>query len=193
MRILKQIKEPTEKNVIWAKANSSGTYDEFIWGVKGWEPLGGSGGGGGGPETDPIYLSQKPTLATKADVDAKIAAILVNEMTEEQVEAIVEEAIQTAQISGQIATETWVNSQLATIPVVHDPEVFTVADPVVATFGLDKVPLFISEVLVLNGDTALYYLQATDYSIEGRNITIINPTLTSGWRVKVLYTYMYGS
>lgn len=192
MKVVKSLHEPQDKNVIWARPNDTGTYDELIWGNKGWEAFGGSGGGGG-PETDPIYLSQKPTLATKADVDAKIAAALVNEMTEEQVEAIVEEAIQTAQTSGQIATETWVNSQLATIPVVHVPEVFTVADPVVATFGLDKIPLFISEALVLNGDTALYYLQATDYSIEGRNITIINPTLTSGWRVKVLYTYMYGS
>lgn len=192
MRILKTIKEPKEKNVIWAKPNSSGQYDELIWGNKGWEPIGGSGGGGG-PETDPIYTADKPNLATKADVDTKIAAALVNQMTEEQVEAIVEQAIQTAETSGEIATENWVMYQLSTIPIVHAPEVFTVADPVVSTFGLDKTPLFISEALVLNGDTALYYLQSTDYSVEGRNITIINPALTSGWRVKVLYTYMYGS
>ncbi len=130
-------------------------------------------------------------------VDQKIATAIANaivgQMTEEQVNSIVETAIQAAEQSGEIATETWVDGQLATIPVLHIPEVFTVADPVVNTFTLDKTPLFISEVLVLNGDVAMYYLQASDYSVEGRNIIINNPALTPEWRVKVIYTYAHGS
>ncbi len=356
MRVLKQIREPEDKNVIWARPNASGQYDEQIWGPNGWEPIGSGGSGPGGPETDPVYRSERVLLATKAElstyetktgVDTKITAALQgtatdteladletrieteldgyvtkteleealdglsipgamqwhdsvssesalptglttddegytlqvedtgasylwngtkwiklsgvtdlsNYDTKTQVDAKVAEkqdattvgqagqvllggstagtfttkTIDTTPSSGSdnlitsgaiytvntnltteindvdtrvstleakasdFVTTTNLNAILATIPIAHVPEIFTVADPVVATFTLDKTPEFISEALVLNGDTALYYLQASDYSVDGKNITITNPTLTPGWRVKVIYTYVYGS
>lgn len=92
-----------------------------------------------------------------------------------------------------VVTHEELDEILVTVPMAHAPEVFTVTDPVVSTFALEKTPTFVSEVLILNGEAALYYLQAADYSVAGRNITIVNPTLTPGWRVKVMYSYAYGS
>ncbi len=67
-------------------------------------------------ELTPNPVSGRMTLAGEdmafvKDIDTKIAAALVDQMTEEQVESIVEQAIQTAETSGEIATETWVQNQ----------------------------------------------------------------------------------
>ncbi len=153
MRIIRSIIEPKEKNVIWAKPNSTNTYDEFIWGNKGWEPVGGSGGGPGGPEVDPIYTADKASLATKA----------------------------------------WVQEEFYGNTILHKPEVFTIGSTMVKSFTLDKAPLFTTDVLVLDGSSNLHYLQDSDFTISGRIITINNPTLTPGMKVKVNYAYIYGN
>ncbi len=81
-----------------------------------------TGGGSGGPETDPIYTADKPNLATNQSVDTKIADVLVNQMTQEQVEAIAETAIANAQATGDIAQQTWVTNQINEATEEHRAE-----------------------------------------------------------------------
>lgn len=54
------------------------------------------------------------------------------------------------------------------------------------TFTLQNAPKFASEVLVLKSES-FHYLQEGDYSITGNQLTIVNPALQSGDRVKIVY------
>ncbi len=57
------------------------------------------------------------------------------------------------------------------------------------TYTLTKTPVDIIEVLVLNGTSNLYYLeQDVDYTISGKDITITGVTLSSGMKMKFIYT-----
>ena len=64
-----------------------------------------------GPDVDGDFAVEGRKLAWVDTVDSKIATVLINQMTEEQVEAIAETAIANAQATGDIAQQTWVNSQ----------------------------------------------------------------------------------
>ncbi len=49
--------------------------------------------------------------------------------------------------------------------------------------------LFIDYILILNGSTGLYYLQdnGSDYSVGTNTVTINNPVLTDGMKIKIAY------
>jgi hypothetical protein len=70
-----------------------------------------SDGSGVGNETDPIYTTDKPNLATKSDLSTAIADAQLNNLSKEQVDAIVQAAIQNAEVEDHLATQTYVNSQ----------------------------------------------------------------------------------
>ncbi len=54
------------------------------------------------------------------------------------------------------------------------------------TFNLQNTPKFLTDVLVLQS-SSFHYLQAADYNLAGNQLTINNPTLVSGDKVKVIY------
>ncbi len=49
--------------------------------------------------------------------------------------------------------------------------------------------LFIDYILVLNGSTGMYYLQdnGSDYTVGTNTVTISNPTLADGMKIKIAY------
>ncbi len=65
------------------------------------------------------------------------------------------------------------------------PEVMSF-DGTNTTFALKYTPKFVSELLVLKSDT-FHYLQEGDYTITGNQLTITNPVLQSGDKVKIVY------
>ncbi len=64
-------------------------------------------------KVDEISPDVGETFATETYVTNAIADAIADEMTEDQVKAIVNTAIQRAEDTGEIATETWVNEQLS--------------------------------------------------------------------------------
>lgn len=69
---------------------------------------------------------------------------------------------------------------------VMPPEVKTY-DGVNSFFDLKYAPKFEINVYILKPDDSFYMLQAGDYSISGTRITISNPTLVEGDRMKIIY------
>ena len=72
------------------------------------------------------------------------------------------------------------------VPVVQLPYVTDYNGTQVYT--LPKAPDVVFEVWILNGDTSATLLQISDYTWSGTDLTISNPTLSSGMKVRVHYT-----
>ncbi len=73
------------------------------------------------------------------------------------------------------------------LAIIQPPELFNYDDTQSNTFELLKIPLFILQILVLDGTQIFYYLQDSDYNLTGKTLVINSPTLSAGMKVKVQY------
>lgn len=82
-------------------------------------------------------------------------------------------------------------------PVARKPELFKYGGAAETGYTsissnvitLTNTILFIDYILILNGSTGLYYLQdnGADYTVGTNTVTISNPTLTDGMKIKIAY------
>lgn len=76
----------------------------------------------------------------------------------------------------------------ANIGIMARPEVFNYDDNGGSNvFQLTYVPKFITEALVLKSSSFVYIQEGGDYTLSGRNITINNPALVAGDKIKINY------
>lgn len=81
-----------------------------------------------------------------------------------------------------------VNEMIGQLHTIQQPEIFVYDDYNTNVFTLSKTPGYIINVYVTDVDSKFWMLQDADYSISGNNLTINNPSLVSGMRIKVIYT-----
>ncbi len=139
-----------------------------------WMPIQGGGSGPGGPESDPIWTSEKANYPTTTTVNNKIAAAVAGLVT-------------TAELANY-ATNASVDSKIA----AATSDVVTYQVPVrfnyvnSNTFTLPKTIEDIAEVRLYKQDDSYSFLQDNEYTYSGQNITI-NVAMSSGMAIKVFY------
>ncbi len=157
-------------------------YENSATGNGQWEPTGG--------------LTSLADYYKKAEVDQMVANLQAVDNTQNtaitslgtRVTATeTKNTSQDATISALNARISTLESTLADTPILVPPQGFqyTSGDQL---FELTYVPKVVTEVLVLEGNQNFYYLRTSDWEIQGtKTLHIINPTLTSGMEVKIVY------
>ncbi len=106
-----------------------------------------------------------------------------------------QDIINKPQINGVILSGNQTAEQLGLAPSTsNNPDLGVLARPEVyafdgtsTTFELKYTPKFEINVYILKPDDSFFMLQSGDYTISGKQITIVRPSLESGDRMKIIY------
>lgn len=110
---------------------------------------------------------------------------LTNYYTKPQVDSMIAALPTAAQVNALESGITTLNAQ----PAIQTPEVFAYDDYNTNVFPLANHASFVVNAYALDPDNTFHFLIDSDYELnsEGTQITILNPTLSTGMRVKVVY------
>jgi hypothetical protein len=161
LRVIRQVYEPADRNVIWGKVDPiTGDVVFHAFEPNGWMPTtyNSGGGGGGGPELDPRWLADKPNYLTKTEASGLI-------------EASVDEFIEDLTDTGVIASKTYVDQEILDLnaAAVHKTGNETIAG--VKTFS--TLPVLPATNPSGQQAVSASYLTAT---LNGRMNTVYNKT-----------------
>ncbi len=140
-------------------------YTEVANGADEWIPTGG--------------LTDLSAYYKQSEVDALLSSYAALSLLQDVQQSV-------AALTGRVSNNELSIMSLQRDPVPTSPDVFTYGTSSYP-FSMTYEPTVVEEVLVLNGEDEFHYLQNEDYSISGTSLTINNPTLTNGMKVKIVY------